>query len=138
MEQDADVKDYVIPYTQAEHSQNLSDPELIYLGILSEGKLSGFIILGTDADKNSIEFRRIVVANRGTGIGQRAITLMEEFCRDELACSRIWLDVFEHNTRGQHIYEKLGYSRFGEKKHGERVLLLYEKQVGKSGKPKFT
>lgn len=129
MEADEGVRDFIIPYTQAEHSRNLSNPQLIYLRILSGEKPVGFMILNLDADGNSVEFRRIVVATRGKGIGQSAITLMEEFCRNELARARTWLDVFEHNARGQHIYEKLGYVRRGESTHGEKALLIYEKHL---------
>jgi RimJ/RimL family protein N-acetyltransferase len=42
---------------------------------------------------------------------------------------RIWLDVFEHNARGRHVYEKLGYRRFDSGELDGKPLLLYEKQL---------
>jgi RimJ/RimL family protein N-acetyltransferase len=76
-----------------------------------------------------VEFRRVVVADKDKGIGQLAIAAMERFCRAELERKRIWLDVFESNHRGRHVYEKLGYQRFGESSHPGGKLLLYEKAL---------
>jgi RimJ/RimL family protein N-acetyltransferase len=107
----------------------LRDPGLVYLRIIADDKLKGFVMLALDPDQSSVEFRRIVVSTKGLGIGQSAIAKMEEFCRVELGRSRIWLDVFEYNHRGRHIYEKLGYRRFGESVIDGNVLLLYEKTL---------
>jgi diamine N-acetyltransferase len=127
MEQGVDAREFIMPYSREEHLEKMADPGLIYLRILNEGILVGFFILSVDAGQNSVEFRRIVVATKCAGIGQTAIGLMERFCRTTLGCTRIWLDVFEHNARGLHIYEKLGYQRCGQQTHGSSLLLLYEK-----------
>ena len=82
-----------------------------------------------DSEPNSVEFRRVVVSDKGKGVGQSAITAMEQFCRTQLQRTRIWLDVFEYNNRGRHIYEKLGYERYGESDHEGRRLLLYQKKL---------
>jgi RimJ/RimL family protein N-acetyltransferase len=66
---------------------------------------------------------------RGRGIGQDAIAQMEHYVTEILGRSRVWLDVFEENERARHIYEKLGYSRFGDATRGDRRLLLYEKRL---------
>ncbi len=91
------------------------------------GVLAGFFILGLVEDKKSVEFRRIVVATKGQGIGQTAIGLMERFCRATLGRTRIWLDVFESNARSRHIYEKLGYRKCGQQAHADKTLIVYEK-----------
>ena len=52
---------------------------------------------------------------------------MEEYCRERLGRSRIWLDVFEFNQRGQHIYQKLGYRRFDQGEVEGKVLFFYDK-----------
>ena len=127
MERAIDTSAFIIPYTYAEHCQNIANPNFVYLCILADGVLVGFFILVLDADGVSVEFRRIVVSTKGQGIGQSAIKQMEQFCRTVLGRSRIWLDVFEFNQRGRYIYEKRGYQRFGEDTHGGKRLLLYEK-----------
>jgi diamine N-acetyltransferase len=129
MEQAEDTKEYILPYSQGEHLRMMSDPNIIYLRILKNGTLAGFFILALDTDARSVEFRRIVVSAKGRGVGQSAIARMEHYCRTEQGRSRIWLDVFEHNARGRHIYEKLGYEKYGETTHGDRRLLLYEKPL---------
>jgi RimJ/RimL family protein N-acetyltransferase len=129
LEQGVDTRDYIAAYSEAEHREKLTDPNVVYLRILARGDLVGFFILALDPDGNSIEFRRVVVAADRRGIGQAAITAMERFCRAELDRRRIWLDVFEHNHRGRHIYEKLGYQLFGHGSHGGRPLLLYQKSL---------
>ena len=129
LEQAPDTAEFILPYSRSEHVQKMLDPHLMYLRILQDGELAGFFILALDPDAHSVEFRRIVVAIKARGIGQVAIAAMERFCRDEWQRTRIWLDVFEHNSRGQHIYEKLGYKRYGARDHEGRRLLLYEKEL---------
>lgn len=129
MEQAADTRAFIIPYSRAEHEQKMSDPSLVYLTIVDDDALAGFILLALDVDGRSVEFRRIAVAAKGRGVGQSAITQMENFCLTRLNRTRIWLDVFEHNHRGRHIYEKLGYEKCGEANHDGGRLWIYEKQL---------
>lgn len=129
MEQEAGTSEFINSYSVAEHHSKFEEPQIIYLRITSAGVIAGFFILALEPDGRSVEFRRIVVSDKGKGIGQTAIKQMETFCRDELGRSRIWLDVLEGNHRGRHIYEKLGYKRFGEQDSMGKQLLLYEKTV---------
>ncbi|MEM9482540.1 MAG: GNAT family N-acetyltransferase [Cyanobacteria bacterium P01_F01_bin.116] len=121
--------EFIIPYALAKHYAELSKPDVQYLAILAEKKLVGFMILVLDPDGVSVEFRRIVVATKGKGIGQAVIASIEDYCKQQLARQRIWLDVFEFNQRGRYIYEKLGYEQFGQGEHRGQVLLLYEKAL---------
>lgn len=129
MEQARDTKRFIVPYSEAEHIRSIRDPRFEYLRILDSSGVVGFMILVLDPDPGSVEFRRIVVSPRGRGVGQSAIRLMEEYCRSSLHRQRVWLDVFEHNSRGRHIYEKHGYLRCGEAGHGGERLLVYEKRL---------
>ena len=129
MEQSPDTTNFIIPYSASEHRSIFSDPAVLYLRVINDAEFAGFIILAFDPDGLSAEFRRIVISDKGTGIGQQAIKAMELFCRTELKRSRIWLDVFSHNTRGQHIYEKLGYKKFENPGNNDKNLLFYEKEL---------
>lgn len=129
MEREVDTSEFIFPYRLEEHISRYADSQIIYLRIVVDGEPAGFIILAMDPESRSIEFRRIVVARKGLGIGQRAIDDMEVYCRDCLKRTRIWLDVFEQNCRGRHIYEKLGYQKFGENVLDGKRLILYEKQL---------
>jgi GNAT superfamily N-acetyltransferase len=63
------------------------------------------------------------------GIGQIAITKMEQYCRDTLKGGRLWLDVYEDNAKGKHIYEKLDYQQFKMEMYNDRKLLYYQKDL---------
>lgn len=121
------TSDFIIPYSEEQHRDEMRKPNIIYLSITEEENLLGFIILSVDADSKSIEFRRIVVASKGHGTGQAAIEEMERYCKHNLNCDRIWLDVFEFNNRGQHIYKKLGYKKYKSGMYNGKALLYFEK-----------
>jgi RimJ/RimL family protein N-acetyltransferase len=127
MEKDADTSDFILPYSPERHQSEFAKPDIVYLSILNAGELAGFFILVLEADGRSVEFRRIVVADKGKGLAQAAIPAMEEYCRERLGRNRIWLDVFEFNQRGQHIYQKLGYRRFDQGEAEGKVLFFYDK-----------
>lgn len=132
MEQDADAAAFVLPYSLDQHRAEFERAETLYLSIVDGEALLGFFILALDPDQLSVEFRRIVVAHRQQGIGQFAILAMEEYCRDRLRRQRVWLDVFESNQRGLHVYEKLGYSCFDAGELNGRPLRFYHKQLAAS------
>lgn len=123
------TSDFIIPYSVEQHRAEMRKPNVVYLSIVSNDALSGFIILATEDDSESVEFRRIVVASKGRGTGQSAISKMERYCADVLKCNRIWLDVFEINKRGQHIYNKLGYRQFKTGEYNGKALLYYDKKL---------
>jgi RimJ/RimL family protein N-acetyltransferase len=129
MEQSPDTRQYIVPYAETEHAQRILDPNFVCLRILDADELAGFIILVLDPDQCSIEFRRIVVTMKGRGIGQSAIAEVERLCLSELHRKRVWLDVFECNVLGRHVYQKLGYTKYGEKELDGKELLLYEKRL---------
>jgi len=129
MEQATETSEFIIGYSLTQHFDAMQKPEIVYLSILSTGLLAGFIILAIDDGDKSVEFRRIVVATKGQGIGQLAILAMEAYCVEKLGCDRVWLDVFTSNKRGQHIYEKLGYKPFKTGEYKGAQLLFFDKKL---------
>ena len=129
LEQDTDTAPHILPTTLQQHRAQFARDDILYLTIERGGDACGYFILVLEADGRSVEFRRVVVAPRGTGIGQRAIPLMETWCRDRLGRRRIWLDVFDSNPRGQYVYEKLGYRRFDTASYDHRLLYFYQKDL---------
>lgn len=112
------------------HRKNFADKNIVYLSIENKaGDLAGYCILALGADRKAVEFRRIIIDENERGIGQEAIREMERYCKKQLGAKRIWLDVYEDNQKGKHVYEKLGYQRFKEGKCGDRVLFYYEKAL---------
>ena len=127
METQPHARNFVHSCSLEKHQLQFADPNITYLNIESNGELAGYFILVKETATESVEFGRIVILESYRGIGQESIQQMEFFCRKKLNAKRIWLDVYEDNHRGMHIYEKLGYKRFKEKQSGERKLFFYEK-----------
>ena len=127
LDQQPHACDYIIATPESTHRGNLADKSIIYLTIVDQNEeMAGYFILVREPE-HSIEFRRILIEASRRGIGQTAITLMEDYCWNELDASRIWLDVFEDNSRGIHIYEKMGYRYFRTVWYEGRKLFYYEK-----------
>jgi len=129
MEQDADTSPYILPTTLEQHRQTFDRDDIIYLSIDDNGKLAGYFILALDADGSSIELRRIVIASKGQGTGQAALRAVETWCLEKPGRRRVWLDVFDFNARGRHVYSSLGYRLFDQRDCEGKKLLFYEKYL---------
>lgn len=130
MDRQEHARGYVVQTGIETHRQYFDDPCITYLTIEDDrGDYCGYFILVLEPGTGSIEFRRILVDRNRRGVGQAAIIEMEKFCKNAFEIERIWLDVFEDNEIGIHIYEKLGYARFNEASHEGRRLYLYEKTL---------
>lgn len=133
MESTEDAVDFLIPRTEAEHLAQMAQQGISYLSICIESdggaRMVGYMALVEDADEISVECRRIVVSESGGGIGTAAMKEMESYCREVLGRQRVWLDFFENNHRGRHVYEKLGYRAFSSQRCENAVLILSEKYL---------
>jgi RimJ/RimL family protein N-acetyltransferase len=49
----------------------------------------------------------------GKGYGTEATRLMVGYAFEMLNLNRVWLDVYEYNTRGIHVYESIGFRKEG-------------------------
>ena len=127
MDRQAHARDFVLQTGLETHQRYFDDPQIVYLSIEDEGDFCGYFILVNEPDGDSVEFRRILIDQDKQGIGQLSILQMEKYCQDVLGAQRIWLDVFQSNIIGMHIYEKFGYKQFDEKLFEGRVLFFYEK-----------
>ena len=112
----------------AEIENSFTNPDHFYLTITANGNRAGYFTLVKE-NLHDIEFRRIVIDQSQRGVGQQSIRVMEEYCVINFNSSRIWLDVYDDNLIGIHIYEKLGYQCFREESRQDRKLLFYEKNL---------
>ena len=129
MENNSETSEFIIPYSEEKYRTEIVNPNNHYAGIYEKGKLLGFFILGIEQEGKRIEFRRIVIEHKGFGHGQKAVTELEQYCKALWNTGSIWLDVFAHNHRGIHIYEKLGYVKTGESTYNGRQLIIMEKYL---------
>jgi diamine N-acetyltransferase len=111
-EQSAENRPFVTAWTREQHLGALSNKDLCPLIIenITDDSRVGYIILAGLADTNrSIEFRRIVVTEKGKGYGREALRLVKKMAFQELKAHRLWLDVKEHNVRARHLYDSEGF-----------------------------
>ena len=128
MEQQSHVGGFLDPHSIELHLSRFFDEDTTYLSIETVDEvLAGYIVLVEHSASNSLEFARILIDQNFKGIGQEAMKLMEEYGIREYGVNRIWLDVYEDNSRGMHVYEKLGYKRFDQESIDGRMLYFYEK-----------
>lgn len=111
-EQSPENSAFVSMWTREQHLGALTSEDMSHLIIKNsaDGGRVGYIILAGLADTNqSIEFRRIVVTEKGKGYGREALRLVKRLAFEELKAHRLWLDVKEHNVRARHLYESEGF-----------------------------
>jgi diamine N-acetyltransferase len=107
-------REFVSAWSEEKHTRMLATADSRYLVAETHGQFAGYaILLGLESEHRAIELRRILVAHPGTGIGRWMLRSILALAFNELAAHRIWLDVFETNTRAQHVYETLGFRRDG-------------------------
>lgn len=130
-ESDPDTQPYIIPWTRGRHAVALGDADIAYrIGEDYARNPVGFVILGGLTNENSnIEFRRIVVAEKGKGYGRAMVQAVRELAFDELRAHRLWLDVKAHNERARTLYRSEGFIEEGVLRECLRVPDGYESLV---------
>jgi RimJ/RimL family protein N-acetyltransferase len=121
-----EFKDFILQWSQDEHSINLHSPDKRYL-MIEKGseETSGYAILsGLKSPNRSIELTRIVIAKPGLGYGKRALHMIIKKVFEVYNAHRFWLDVYEHNQRAIHVYQSVGFKE-------ERVLREAVRQENK-------
>ena len=130
IEHQAHARNFVTCADLSLHQQQFVMENFVYLTIQSgQDEVAGFFLLKIEQDNRTVEFARIAIDERHLGVGQDAIKEMEAFVFKILKKERIWLDVYEDNLRGKHVYEKLGYRYFKMEDRSGRGLLFYEKTL---------
>jgi diamine N-acetyltransferase len=115
MERIPAYRTFVGNWPEEMHREKMASADCSYLVAEPEsGPLAGFAILrGLASGTHSVRLQRIVVANPGQGTGKTMLRSILDYTFLELKAHRLWLDVFEANTRAQHVYESLGFRREG-------------------------
>lgn len=117
-EQDSANRPFILPWKREIHEQALSDPNLahriVQCRIAPQKTPVGFVILAGLQDSNqAIEFRRIVITEKGKGYGRQAIDLVKQLAFETYSAHRLWLDVKVNNHRAKAIYQAAGFIEEG-------------------------
>ncbi|WP_400079083.1 GNAT family N-acetyltransferase [Winogradskyella sp. R77965] len=115
IERNLENVEFIEPYNLERHQKVIQQKGEEHFSIFDEdSKLIGFVILaGLTNENKSIEFKRIVVSEKGKGFGSKTIELIKKKCFQDYNCNRLWLDVFDFNLRAIHVYESLGFIKEG-------------------------
>ncbi len=82
-----------------------------------------------DAQTRFVRFLYLIPEMRGRGLGQRLMTLLEDYARENMEAKRLVLRVRSFNDRAVACYRKSGFSEF----HREGTLVMMEKDIGRAG-----
>jgi len=116
LEQDEENRAYIIPWTYEQHRAACSNPDLAHCVIETKQELAliGFLLLaGRESAHESIEFRRMVIADKGKGYGKEVLKLVKQLVFEQWKAHRLWLDVFDYNHRARHVYASEGFIEEG-------------------------
>ncbi|MDP5272868.1 GNAT family N-acetyltransferase [Chengkuizengella axinellae] len=107
---------FVRAWEKSDHLNLLSNNNRLHL-IVEEVEAHqpvGHVILsGHKGQDHNIEFRRIVISEKGKGYGRETVNLVKKFAFERLNAHRLWLDVKEHNQRAFYLYKSLGFKKEG-------------------------
>jgi RimJ/RimL family protein N-acetyltransferase len=111
IEQIPEYRSCIGTWSADEHLRAMADPDNEYFVACGEGRaVEGFAILqGIRSEHRSLHLKRIAVGAPGRGCGKELLDYaMSRVFLHHLA-HRLWLDVFETNTRARRIYEGCGF-----------------------------
>jgi RimJ/RimL family protein N-acetyltransferase len=105
---------HVAQWTREQHIAAFHNEDILHVIIEDHGMRVGYtIIAGLKEANKAIELRRIVIVEKGKGLGKAAIQLIKKLAFEELKAHRLWLDVREYNDKARHLYKALGFIEEG-------------------------
>lgn len=115
-EQEPDNAQYVGQWTKEQHRNALFQKDILYLIVEEKAanKPVGYVIIAglTNLNRN-IEFRRVVISDKGKGFGTETLKFVKKIAFEHLDAHRLWLDVRFNNHRAQHLYKSQGFIEEG-------------------------
>ena len=109
---------FIHRWHEHEHRRALANPACHYVVARNKADgLIGYAILFKQDDA-AVELQRIVVSQPGEGIGSAFLKAVPAYCTGALQAQRVWLDVYEDNSRARHVYDKLGFRKTPERLDG--------------------
>jgi len=128
LEEKYENKNYVFQGTYEDHLKEIQATNT-FLCIVEEKtahKKVGYFIGAYDPSNDIFEFRRFVIDTKGKGYGTEVTKALMRYAFGALKVNRFWLDVFTYNTKGIHIYEKLGLQKDGIVREGYKDGNVYK------------
>jgi diamine N-acetyltransferase len=103
---------FVEQWSYDRHVAALTDPDFAHRIVerRSDAQPIGYIILAElNNPHQSLEFRRLVITDKGHGYGRAAVHFVKQLAFEQYRVHRLWLDVRAHNRRAQQLYQSEGF-----------------------------
>lgn len=115
IEQIPEYRSYIGAWTAEEHLRAMENPDNEYFVAQDgTGAVEGFAILqGAQNEHRNLHLKRIAVRTANRGLGK---TLLEHVMSRAFVhhrAHRLWLDVFDTNTRARRLYAVCGFQEEG-------------------------
>lgn len=108
LEQHPENRKFVVQGTVEEHTHEVNAPDYLIMIIKEKYDKIGYLLCHKDISNSSFELRRMIIQSKGRGYGKEAMKGLLSYVIDEEKFHRFWLDVYEDNATGIHLYESLG------------------------------
>lgn len=108
--------EFVFVWPRERHVEAISRADELHISVMDSvsGELAGYIILsGIGGEDQVLEFRRMVMADKGKGYGRKSVRFIKEYCFQVLKYHRLWLDVYTDNERAIGLYRSEGFVQEG-------------------------
>jgi len=108
--------EFVFVWPRERHIEAIERLDEMHVSIVNAAtrELVGYIILaGIGGEDNSLEFRRMVIADKGKGYGTTSTRFIKKYCFEELKYHRLWLDAYTDNRKAIALYVKEGFTQEG-------------------------
>ncbi|UCE58119.1 MAG: GNAT family N-acetyltransferase [Phycisphaerales bacterium] len=131
-ERDSENLPFIRQWTLEQHRRAIDDESVLHLTIeaADDGRRVGYIILcGVGSVDRSIEFKRIVITEKGGGLGRDAVRAIETIVFETFGAHRLWLEVMVKNTRAKQLYETEGFVEEGTLREAAQVQDRFESLV---------
>lgn len=129
-EADPDAGRWITAWPRDRHAAALPNADYDHLVVERDGRLVGYAMLAGLTDTNRcVELKRIIVTERGGGIGTETVRMLVGRAFDEHGAHRLWLDVVADNERARSVYRRLGFVEEGVMRDAFRTPTGYESLV---------
>jgi ribosomal protein S18 acetylase RimI-like enzyme len=117
------------PKTLEQFQSEFETKNIIFLSVMSDDKVIGYVILVDEAKTNQVQLKRIVIDEQHLGSGKKVLKFIEQYCIKKLEKHTLWLDVYANNHRAIALYEKSEFIRYNDGIENGREVWFYRKSI---------
>ncbi len=117
---------FITPWERMQHEGAVRFPDFRHFIVEAgaAGERTGFVILqGCRNAQRSVELKRIVLQDKGRGIGRRCVRQLKQMAFRDLKAHRFWLDVKSLNVRALALYASEGFVEEGRLRESVRLTI---------------